>query len=135
MDNEKPKVHPNSLANLRPNWDKESADEARKKGLEVRRANKEAREKLKMSMAEWKKYRTDVLDEVELSSIDMLKIQAAKFYEDGDIDSAVDIWKAIAEFEVPKLARVDQTNTEVGTEDLSEEELNDRIRKLLDESE
>lgn len=135
MGNSGDKMHPNSLANLRPNWDKESADAARRKGLEVRRANKEARENLKMSMAEWKKYRTEVLDEVELSSIDMLKIQAAKFYEEGDIDSAVDIWKAIAEFEVPKLARVDQTNEDITTDKMSDDELNEKIKRFLDESE
>lgn len=135
MGNSGDKMHPNSLANLRPNWDKESADAARRKGLETRRANKEARENLKMSMAEWKKYRTEVLDEVELSSIDMLKIQAAKFYEEGDIDSAVDIWKAIAEFEVPKLARVDQTNEDITTDKMSDDELNEKIKRFLDESE
>ena len=126
-------MHPNSLANLRPNWDKESAAAAREKGHETRRQNKIAREKLKVSMSEWKKYRTEVLDQIDLSPVDMLKIQAAKFYEEGDIDSAVDIWKSIAEFEVPKLQKVDQTNREGSIEDLSEEELNAKLKDLLKE--
>ena len=46
------KMHPNSLKNLRPMWDKESADKAREKGLETRRANKALREALKVSAAE-----------------------------------------------------------------------------------
>lgn len=129
------KMHPNSLANLRPTWDKEAADEARKKGLEVRRANKEAREKMKMTVAEWKKWKEDVIEGSEFGAMDLLKIQMIKFFEEGDVDSAVDIAKTLAEFEQPKLARVDQTNTELTHEDLSDEELNAKIKRLLDESE
>ena len=130
------KMHPNSLANLRPTWDKESANAAREKGLEVRRANKEAREKMKMTVAEWKKWKEDVVEGSEFGALDLLKIQMIKFFEEGDVDSAVDIAKTLAEFEQPKLARVDQTNTELTHEDLSDEELNEKIKRLLkDESE
>ena len=127
------KMHPNSLANLRPTWDKESANEAREKGLEVRRANKEAREKMKMTVAEWKKWKEDVVEGNEFGALDLLRIQMLKFFEEGDVDSAVDIAKTLAEFEQPKLARVDQTNTELSHEDLSDEDLDERIRKLLSE--
>ena len=54
--------HPNSLANLKEAWDSESAKAANLKGQAVRRANKEARERMKMSIAEWKLYKTDVID-------------------------------------------------------------------------
>ena len=129
-------MHPNSLANLRPNWDKEAANAAREKGLEVRRANKEAREKMKMTVAEWKKWKEDVVEGNEFGALDLLRIQMLKFFEEGDVDSAVDIAKTLAEFEQPKLARVDQTNTELSHEDLSDEELNEKIKRLLkDESE
>ena len=47
--------------------------------------------------------------------------------------AAVDIWKSIAEFEAPKLARIDQTNTDGNLTDLSEDELDAKIRKLLSE--
>ena len=47
---------------MHPNWTTESAREAQKKGVATRNANKEAREAAKMSMAEWKLYKTDVLD-------------------------------------------------------------------------
>ena len=129
-------MHPNSLANLRPNWDKEAANAAREKGLEVRRANKEAREKMKMTVAEWKKWKEDVVEGSEFGALDLLKVQMLKFFDEGDVDSAVDIAKTLAEFEQPKLARVDQTNTELTHEDLSDEELNEKIKRLLkDESE
>ena len=122
--------NPKSLKNLRPMLDSESANKAREKGLETRRANKEAREALKMTMAEWKKT-SDVLSEARISAVEMLRVQAAKYAEAGDMDQAVDIWKSIAEFEAPKLARIDQTNHEGGIEDLSEEELEARIRSIL----
>ena len=128
-------MHPNSLSNLRPNWDSESANAAREKGLETRRANKEAREAMKMTAAEWKKFKTDVIETSEVGALDLLKIQMFKYFQEGDVDSAVDIAKSIAEFEQPKLARIDQTNQEIGNEDLSEEELDAKIRKLLKESE
>ena len=128
-------MNPKSLANLRPNWDSETANAAREKGLETRRANKAAREAMKMSMAEYKKWKTEVIESADVSAIDLLRIQMFKYFEEGDVDSAVDIAKSIAEFEQPKLARVDQTNHEVGNEDLSEEELDAKIRKLLKESE
>ena len=124
------KIHPNSLKNLRPMWDKESANEAREKGLETRRANKELREALKMTAAEIK-LTAQALSEAGVGAVDRLRVIAAKYEEQGDIDSAVDIYKSIAEFEAPKLARVDQTTTEVGIEDLSEDELNEKIRRLL----
>ena len=43
-------IHKNSLANLMPGWDSESAREAQKKGVEARKANKLAREKLKLNI-------------------------------------------------------------------------------------
>ena len=83
-------------------------------------------------MSEWKKT-VEILGEVELSAVDLLKVQAAKYAEQGEISAAVDIWKSIAEFEAPKLARIDQTNTDGNLTDLSEDELDAKIRKLLSE--
>ena len=64
--------------------------------------------------------------------MDRLKVIAAHYEEKGDIEAAVDIYKTIAEFEAPKLARMDSTNIEMGVEDITEEELNERIQRLLD---
>lgn len=132
MPNKGEDMHPNSLKNLRPMWDKESAAAARSKGHETRRANKALREALKVSAAEIRET-AKVLEESNISSVDRLKVIAARYEEQGDLDSAVDIYKTIAEFEAPKLARVDQTNVEVGVEDLTEEELNERIKRIMDD--
>lgn len=121
--------HPNSLKNLKPHWDSEKAKEANLKGQEVRRANKEAREKMKMSIAEWKLYKTEVLEDSELTSIDVLRIMMMKAMQEEDMDVALDIAKSLAEFEAPKLARVDQTNREVVAEEMSDEELEEALQR------
>ena len=125
-------IHPNSLKNLRPMWDSEGARKAQEKSAEVRRANKALREALKVSAADIKATAA-ALEDTGVSSLDRLKVIAAKYEEQGDLDSAVDIYKTIAEFEKPKLARVDSTNVEVGVEEISEEELNERLKKLMDD--
>lgn len=121
--------HPNSLANLKPHWNTETAKEANLKGQAVRRANKEARDKMKMSIAEWKLYKTEVIENSDLTSIDVLRIMMMKAMQDEDMDTALDIAKSLAEFEAPKLARVDQTNLEVSTEEMTDEELDEALRK------
>ena len=55
--------HPNSLKQLRPLTDSDKARELQAKGAETRRANKAAREAMKLSMAEWKKIKEEVLPE------------------------------------------------------------------------
>ena len=44
----------------------------------VRKANAAAREKLKLNMKEWAKYKLEVLDETDMNSIDVLKILMMK---------------------------------------------------------
>ena len=111
-------------------WTSETAREAQKKSVEARMANKEAREQLKMTMNEWKKYKDEVLEEADMSSIDVLKILMMKALSNDDFDTAADLAKSLAEFEQPKLARIDQTNTEVTTADLSDEELEKKLKEL-----
>ena len=122
--------HPNSLKNLKPAWTSESAREAQKNSVIARKANAEAREHLKMSMKEWKKYKTEVLDEVDVSSLDILKILMMKALDDNDFDTAADLAKSLTEYEAPKLSRVDQTTTEVDSSELTDEELDAKLREL-----
>ena len=119
-----------SLKNLKPMWTSESAKEAQKKSVEARKANAEARAQLKLSMNEWKKYKEEVLADSDMSSIDVLKILMMKALANDDFDTAADLAKSLAEFEKPKLARVDQTNLDVSTEDLSDEELEAKLKAL-----
>tara|TARA_R100000742_G_C4279170_1_gene103120 strand:+ start:4321 stop:4737 length:417 start_codon:yes stop_codon:yes gene_type:complete len=122
--------NPKSLKNLNGSWTTESAREAQKKGVATRKANKEARDAVKMSMAEWRLYKNDILDVNDMTSVDVLKIMMFKALEKDDTDQALDIAKTLAEFEAPKLARVDQTNVEIQAEDLTDAEL----EELLDQA-
>ena len=105
-------MHPNSLANLTGKWTSETAKKAQANSVAVRKANAAAREKLKLNMKEWAKYKLEVLDETDMNSIDVLKILMMKALEDEDYDTASDLAKTLAEFDAPKLARIDQTNKE-----------------------
>lgn len=122
--------HPNSLKNLKPMWTSETAKEAQKNSVIARKANAEARAALKLNMNEWKKYKDEVLTDSDMSSIDILKILMHKALLAEDFDTATDLAKTLAEFESPKLARVDQTNTEISTDDLSDEELEKKLKEL-----
>lgn len=124
--------HPNSLKNLKPHWTTETARAAQLKGVEARKANKEARDRMKMSLAEWKLYKTEVLEENDMTSIDILKILMMKAMQDDDMETTLEIAKTLAEFEAPKLARVDQTNIEISAEEMTDEELEVALQEAVD---
>ena len=121
--------HPNSLKNLKPAWTSDSAREAQKNSVIARKANAEARAALKLTAKQFEEYKLDVLADTDVSSLDVLKILMLKALEQSDYDTAADLAKSLAEFEAPKLARVDQTNVEVDASDMTDEELNALLRK------
>ena len=126
--------HPNSLKNLTSAWNSETAKEAQLLGAAKRKANRKAREQLSLSIADWKAYKTEVLEKEDMSSIDILKILMHKALMEDDFDTAADLAKALAEYELPKLARVEQKIQEVTTEELTDEELEAKLRAMLDGS-
>ena len=127
----KNEMHPKSLANLAAPWTSEQARKGQVNSVIARKQNKEARDKLKMTASQWSAYKNDVLSTVEVSSLDILKILMFKALEDGEMESAADLAKSIAEFETPKLARVESVVEDVKADDLSDEELNARIKELM----
>lgn len=124
--------HPNSLKNLKHSWDSESAKAAQLLGAEAKRAKRAAREQLKMSVQEWKKYEDEVLSETSLSSVDILKVLMYKALDNEEYDTAADLAKSIAEFEQPKLARIEQTTKDITADQLTDEELERRLKELKD---
>ena len=122
--------HPNSLKNLVRAWDSESAKEAQLKGAKARSANAKLRNELKASMKQWKEMQED-LSQNKLDSVEVLRIIAHQKLEDGDTDGAVDIFKSFAEYEKPKLARIESKVEEVKADELSDEELNAKLEELL----
>jgi len=121
--------HPNSLAQLRPVIDSDTAREMQAKGAEKRRQNKSLREAMRLSASEFKKIRDEVVSEMP-SAVDILKVQLAKAIEIEDQETIERLAIALAEYEQPKLQRIDQTNLELDTSELSEEDLQNKIAEL-----
>jgi len=119
-----------SLKNLRPHWNSETAKEAQKKGVEQRKINKEAREKLKLTLEELKLTQDEVFSKVDIDALSVLKLAMTKAIQADDMDEATRLATIIAEYQAPKLQRVDQTNLELNTDDISDEDLDKMINEL-----
>ena len=120
--------HPNSLKNLAPTWTTESARAAQKKSVESRKANKEARAQLALTAAELKLDIDAVMEKNDLSSLGVLKLAMLKAIQADDYDTAADLAKTLAEFEAPKLARIESTVEEVSAAEMTDEELEEALR-------
>ena len=121
------KMHPNSLNNLKP-FTREGAREGQRNSVIARKANKEAREALKMSMKDWQELRDDVKEEAP-SALDVLRVAMIKAISVEDMDEATRLAAVLAEFEAPKLQRQDITQV-TKTSDLSDEELEQALKEL-----
>lgn len=120
---------PTSLANLRPIDSSERAREMQKKSAEAKTRNAEARKALGVTAKDMIALK-DSLDLSQIpSAIDMLKINMLKAFESGNDDRVVELAKVLAEYEAPKLQRIDQTNVELDAKDLSDEELEAELKK------
>ncbi len=120
-------MHPNSLKNLRP-FTKEGAREGQKNSVLSRKANKEAREALKVSISDWKDLKDDLSEETP-SALDVLRIAMVKAISVEDMEEATRLASILAEFEAPKLQRQD-INQVTKTSDLTDEELEQAIQEM-----
>ncbi len=121
------KVHPNSLKNLRP-FSKEGARAGQKNSVIARKANKEAREALKLTLNDWKALKEEVQDDAP-AALDVLKIAMTKALSVEDMDEATRLATVLAEFEAPKLQRQD-INQITKTADLTDEELQEALEDI-----
>jgi len=121
--------HPNSLAQLRPVIDSDRAREMQAIGAEKRRENKALREAMRLSASEFKKIKEEVIADMP-SAVDILKVQLVKAMQIEDQESIERLAIALAEYEQPKLQRIDQTNLDLDTSELSEEDLQKKIAEL-----
>ena len=119
-----------SLENLRPHWNSETAKEAQKKGVEQRKINREAREKLKVTLQELKLTKEEVFKDNDIDALDVLKLAMTKAVQADDMDEATRLAAIIAEYQAPKLQRVDQTSVELNTDDIPDEDLDKMIEEL-----
>jgi len=118
--------NPKSLSNLKL-ITPEIARENQKKSTEAKRINKEMREKFKLEA----KNIQAILDELpQLDALGILNLGMIKALEENDYIMAADLANKIAEYQKPKLQRIDQTNINKTFSDLTDEELEVELQKL-----
>ena len=117
-------IHPNSLANLKL-ITSETAREAQKKSSAAQKLNGEMAKEFKTSA---KAFQRALADLPHLSSLDVLRMAMHKALQEDNFEDAARYANMIAEYENPKLARIEQTNTNK-TVDLTDEEL----KKIISE--
>ena len=123
-------MHPNSLKNIQGKaWNSETAKQAQLLGAAKKVEKRMLREELKKSMEAWRDLENDVLGE-ELSSVNVLRILMHKALREEEYDVAADLAKSIAEFEQPKLARIEQKIEETSIAEMSDEELQQKLNQL-----
>ena len=127
--------HPNSLKNLKPFFDTQKAKAAQRNSVIARKANKAAREKLRISVEDWQTFKKDVVEDNDMTSLDVLKVLMHKALSEDDFDTAADLAKSLAEFESPKLARIDQTTKELSVDDMSDDEINEALKGFVNDTE
>jgi hypothetical protein len=116
--------HP-GLKNLVSIKDSEMADEWRKRGLEVRKKNKEKRELAKQTIVAMKELGDEAPDAIH--ALNYVLVQAM---EEGDTDQIIKVASILAEYQQPKLSRQDVTQTNLDASDLTDAELEEELSKL-----
>jgi hypothetical protein len=109
---------PESLANLRK-WTPEGARLGQRKAVESRMLNKEYQTNFKRQAKAFQKVLSDIPD---MSAIDVIRMCIHIALQENNYEDAARWAKELAEYEKPKLQRVDQTITS-RTAEMSDEEL------------
>jgi len=116
--------NPKSLENLK-RITPETARANQLKSVVAKQANIAAREQFKLNAKNF----IQVMDELpKLSPLDVMRMAIHKAIAEDNYEDAARYASLLAEYENPKLARIEQTNTN-RTADLSDEELQEIIRK------
>ena len=117
--------NPKSLANLKV-ITSETARENQKKSVIAQKINREMREKFKLQA----KNMQEVLAELpQLDALGILNLGMLKALEEDDFLLAAQLAEKIAEYQKPKLQRIDQTNINKSYENLTDEELEEELKK------
>ena len=114
--------NPKSLANLKK-FDSDTARVLQKKSTAARNTNREIREMFKLTATNFKAVMEDL---PHMSSLDVLKMAMIKALQDDNYEDAARYAAQLAEYEKPKLQRIDQTVTTAAAE-MTDEELQRRI--------
>lgn len=110
--------NPKSLANLKP-FDSEVARKLQKRSVISAAANRALKDAFKMTAKNF----IDVMDDLpKMSSLDVIKMSMLHAIQNEKYEDAARYASMLAEYEKPKLQRIDQTITSK-TADLTDEEL------------
>ena len=108
--------------NLKP-MTKENSRERQLKGAAARKANHKLRQELKLSIKEFDMFKNEVFVDMESDAVDFIRMMMLKAMNAGDYDTAADLAKSIAEYDRPKLARIETTNKNIDYSNASDEDI------------
>jgi len=125
----KRKVHPNSLANLKPRHGPEHMAMMNKRAAEVRENNNRIKEQMKDVLMLTNTLSADLMDSIP-KGLTVMKMAMVKAIASDDMTEAARLASILAEYEQPKLQRSENINTNFDYTDLTDEELADEMNRL-----
>lgn len=125
----KKKIHPNSLANLKPRHDKEHMAMMSKKATEARIKNEQMKEQMKDVLNLVNNLSDSLMDSIP-KGLTVMKLAMLKSISEDDMVEASRLASIVAEYEQPKLQRSENVNTNFDYTDLTDEELQAEIDRL-----
>jgi len=125
----KKKIHPNSLANLKPRHDKEHMAMMTEKATEARIKNEKMKEEMKDVLALVNNLSDSLMESIP-KGLTVMKLAMIKAISTDDMVEAARLASIVAEYEQPKLQRSENVNTNFDYTDLTDEELQAEINRL-----
>jgi hypothetical protein len=125
----KKKIHPNSLANLKPRHDKEHMAMMKSKADEARIRNNEMKENMKDVLSLVNNLSDSLVDSIP-KGLTVMKLAMIKAISADDMVEASRLASIVAEYEQPKLQRTENVNTNFDYTDLTDEELAEEMKRL-----
>ena len=125
----KKKIHPNSLANLKPRHDKEHMAMMSQKATEARLKNERMKEQMKDVLNLVNNLSDSLMDSIP-KGLTVMKLAMLKSISEDDMVEASRLASIVAEYEQPKLQRSENVNTNFDYTDLTDEELQAEIDRL-----
>lgn len=121
-------AHPNSLANLKVITNREMAKDYQLRSAESRKRNTEAIKALTEEFNCSAEVVKKVLASVDIKALDVIKMSMMDALSKQNYEDASRYASQLAEYEAPKLSRLEQTNVNK-VEDLTDEELKEILKK------
>lgn len=121
-------AHPNSLANLKMITNTDMARAYKEKSLESYKKNRENIKRLQEEFQLSADTVREVLASVDIKAIDVIKMSMMDALNNNNFEDAARYAKELAEYEAPKLSRLEQTNVSK-VEDLTDEELKEILKR------